>query len=240
MKLTKIKGIVIKETSYKDNDKIITILSEELGKVSVIAKGAKKTNSPNLASSQYLVYSEFVLYKSTNYYYINSSEVINMFYNLRVDFEKLQIAFELTKLVYSVTDENQDTSQVLKLLLNTLYVIDKLNKNEKLVTAIFKIKLLDILGFTPRLDVCNNCRKKLYEDVEEKVFYDYINNIFFCRECILNSAKKQCIEISVPTLVAINYVVRSDIKKIFSFELKETYDFELFGQVFTEAISNSI
>lgn len=240
MKLTKIKGIVIKETSYKDNDKIITILSDELGRVSVIAKGAKKTNSPNLASSQYLVYSEFVLYKSTNYYYINSSEVLNMFYNLRVNFEKLQIAFELTKLVYSVTDENQDTSQILKLLLNTLYVIDKLNKDEKLVTAIFKVKLLDILGFTPRLDVCSSCRKKIYEDVEEKVYYNYTNNTFYCRECVLNSSKNKCIEISVPTLIAINYVVRSDIKKIFSFELKEKYDFELFGQVYTDAISNSV
>lgn len=240
MKLTKIKGIVIKETSYKDNDKIITILSDELGKVSVIAKGAKKTNSPNLASSQYLVYSEFVLYKGTNYYYVNSSEVINMFYNLRVDFEKLQIAFELTKLVFSVTDENQDTSSVLKLLLNTLYVIDKLDKDPKLVTAIFKIKLLDILGFTPRIDVCNNCRKKTYENVEEKVFYDYINNTFYCRDCVLNSSKNRCIEISVPTLIAINYVIKSDIKKVFSFDLKEKYDFELFGQVFTETISNSI
>ena len=145
MNLTKIKGIVIKETPYKDNDKIITILSDELGKISVIAKGAKKTNSPNLASSQYLVYSEFVLYKSTNYYYINSSEVLNMFYNLRVNFDKLEIAFELTKIIYNVTDENQDTSNILKLLLNTLYVLDKLNKDEKLVVAIFKVKLLDIL-----------------------------------------------------------------------------------------------
>lgn len=240
MKLTKVKGIVIKETSYRDNDKIITILTDSLGKVSVMAKGAKKTNSPNLASSQYLVYSEFILYKSTNYYYINSSEVINMFYNLRIDFEKLNIAFELTKLVYSVTDENQDTSDILKLLLNTLYVIDKLNKDPKLVTAIFKIKLLGILGFTPRLDVCNNCRKKIYEDIEEKVFYDYINNIFLCRDCVLNSDKKRYIEISVPTLIAINYVVRSDIKKIFSFDLKEKYDFELFGQVYTETIQNSL
>ncbi len=240
MKLTKVKGIVIKETSYRDNDKIITILTDSLGKVSVMAKGAKKTNSPNLASSQYLVYSEFILYKSTNYYYINSSEVINMFYNLRIDFEKLNIAFELTKLVYSVTDENQDTADILKLLLNTLYVIDKLNKDPKLVTAIFKIKLLGILGFTPRLDVCNNCRKKIYENIEEKVFYDYINNIFLCRDCVLNSDKKRYIEISVPTLIAINYVVRSDIKKIFSFDLKEKYDFELFGQVYTETIQNSL
>ncbi len=240
MNLTKIKGIVIKETPYKDNDKIITILSDELGKISVIAKGAKKTNSPNLASSQYLVYSEFVLYKSTNYYYINSSEVLNMFYNLRVNFDKLEIAFELTKIIYNVTDENQDTSNILKLLLNTLYVLDKLNKDEKLVVAIFKVKLLDILGFTPRIDICNNCSKKLYEDKLEKVYYDYIDNIFLCKNCVLTKDNKRYIEISVPTLIAINYVVRSDIKKIFSFDLKEKYDFELFGQVFMEAISNTI
>ena len=99
MKLVKVKGIVIREVTYKDNDKIITILTDTLGKVSVIAKGAKKTNSPYLASSQYLVYSEFVLYQNTGYYYLNSASVINTFYNVRVDLDKLQIAFELTKMI---------------------------------------------------------------------------------------------------------------------------------------------
>ena len=68
MRLIKVKGIVIREVAYKDNDKIITILTDSIGKVSVIAKGAKKTNSPFLASSQYLVYSEFILYQNTGYF----------------------------------------------------------------------------------------------------------------------------------------------------------------------------
>lgn len=42
MKLIKVKGIVIREVAYKDNDKIITILTDTIGKVSAIAKGAKK------------------------------------------------------------------------------------------------------------------------------------------------------------------------------------------------------
>ena len=90
MKLIKIKGIVIKETSYKDNDKIITLLTDTYGKISCMAKGAKKTNSPILANCQYLVYSEFVLYKGTNFYHVNSASIINMFYKLRTDFENLQ------------------------------------------------------------------------------------------------------------------------------------------------------
>ena len=203
MKLTKIKGIVIKETSYKDNDKIITILSDTLGTVSVLAKGAKKTNSPSLASSQFLVYSEFILYKGTQYYYINSCSVLNTFYNLRIDFDKLQIAFELTRLIYRVTDENQDTSAILKLFLNTLYVLDhleKFQKDEKLVVAIFKIKLFERLGFAPRVDICANCHEPLYEKKQEKVFYDYVENIFLCKNCIKSNDKKRYIEISVATL----------------------------------------
>ena len=90
MNLIKVKGIVIKEVQYKDNDKIITILTDTLGKVACIAKGAKKTNSPILANCQYLVFNEFVLYKNKNFYYINSATSIDTFYNLRVDLDKLE------------------------------------------------------------------------------------------------------------------------------------------------------
>ena len=34
------KGIIIRETNYKDNDKILTVLTDKLGKISCIAKGS--------------------------------------------------------------------------------------------------------------------------------------------------------------------------------------------------------
>ena len=130
MKLIKVKGIVIRESTYKDNDKIITILTDSIGKVSVIAKGAKKTNSPYLASSQYLVYSEFVLYQNTGYFYLNSASVINTFYNLRIDLDKLQIVFELTKLINSVTDYKLFTQ-----IIQVLFAVDNIKeiKNPKVI-----------------------------------------------------------------------------------------------------------
>ena len=88
MKLLKVKGVVIKEIAYKDNDKIITLLTDELGKISCMAKGAKKTNSALLASCQLFVYSEFILYKGSTFYHINSAESIDTFYALRIDLDK--------------------------------------------------------------------------------------------------------------------------------------------------------
>ena len=39
------QGIVLKSVPYKENDLILTIFSRKLGKVSVIARGAKKSKS---------------------------------------------------------------------------------------------------------------------------------------------------------------------------------------------------
>lgn len=240
MKLIKVKGIVIREVTYKDNDKIITILTDSLGKVSAIAKGAKKTNSPLLASSQFLVYSEFVLYQNTGYFYLNSASVINTFYNLRVDFDKLQLVFDITKLLNSVTDENQDCEKILQLFLNTIYVLDKMDKDKRLIINAFKIKLFALLGFAPRQDKCTSCSKSLLEENEEFVYYDFIDNVFLCEECKKTIDKKRIIRISKATFNAIFYVIRVEIKKIFSFELKSYTDFELFGQVFTDAMISGL
>ena len=240
MKLIKVKGIVIRESTYKDNDKIITILTDSIGKVSVIAKGAKKTNSPYLASSQYLVYSEFVLYQNTSYFYLNSASVINTFYNLRIDLDKLQIVFELTKLINSVTDENQDCEKILKLFLNTIYALDKLDKDKKLIVNAFKIKLFTLLGFAPRQDKCANCSKLLLDAEEEFVYYNYVDNVFLCENCKGIGDSRSVIRLTKATFNAIFYVIRSDLKKMFSFELKSYTDFELFGQVFTDTIFSGI
>lgn len=240
MKLIKVKGIVIRETTYKDNDKIITILTDGLGKVSAIAKGAKKNNSPYLASSQFLVYSEFVLYQNTGYYYLNSAESINTFYNLRIDLDKLQLVFDMTKLINMVTDENQDCEKILKLFLNTIYALDKLDKDSKLVVNAFKIKLFSLLGFAPRQDKCSNCSKALLESEEEFVYYNYVDNTFLCEDCKNTIDRRSKIQISKATYNAIFYIIRSDLKKIFSFELKNYMDLELFGQVFTDTVVSGL
>ena len=214
--------------------------TDSIGKVSVIAKGAKKTNSPYLASSQYLVYSEFVLYQNTGYFYLNSASVINTFYNLRIDLDKLQIVFELTKLINSVTDENQDCEKILKLFLNTIYALDKLDKDKKLIVNAFKIKLFTLLGFAPRQDKCANCSKLLLDAEEEFVYYNYVDNVFLCENCKGIGDSRSVIRLTKATFNAIFYVIRSDLKKMFSFELKSYTDFELFGQVFTDTIFSGI
>ena len=227
MKLLKVKGIVIKEIPYKDNDKIITLMTEKLGKISCIAKGAKKTNSALLAPCQLLVYSEFILYKGTSFYHINSAEIIDTFYSLRTDYDKLEKAYELTKILNSLIVEDEETENILSLFLNSLFVISKDMLKFEYVVSIFKLKMLVLLGYSPNIVTCSHCNKRMLEHNNIGYYYSFNTNSVLCGECyntlkLQNEAKIKngwYVSLSMAAFYAITYIVASDIKKVFSFKV---------------------
>jgi len=229
VKLFKVKGIVIKEVQYKENDKIITIMTDKLGKISCMAKGAKKNNSSLLAISQLFVYSEFLLYKGTNFYHINSAEMIESFYKLRLDYDKLEKVFEVSKLLNKLAYEEDEESEILSLFLNTIYIIDNKDKPFDLVRNTFLLKLLCLLGYAPRLYKCSCCNAKMFNDnnkKETKYYYDRTNNSAVCEECYNKAINNNKLEIrkykqiGESALYCLLYVIASDTKKIFNFEIK--------------------
>ena len=135
MGLLKVKGIVISENNMNDFDKMITILTPN-GKIGCSAKGARRTKSLLLAGTQFLCFGDFLLYKGNDIYSVNSCEPIEIFYNIRNDLDKLMIAAEITKIINDVTTENQNTYNILKLYLNTLYTLSEKEKNPNLIISI--------------------------------------------------------------------------------------------------------
>jgi len=99
-----------------------------------------------LAGTQFLGFSEYVLYKgSGGGYNMNSCEPIEVFYNLRIDLDKLQYAAYIAKIVEDVTNENDSSYNILQLVLNTIYAISETDMNKDLIVAIFKIRLLSLI-----------------------------------------------------------------------------------------------
>ena len=121
MKTVKISGIVISENSLGDSDKMLTILTPNLGKISCVAKGAKRPKSMLMAGSQFLCFGEYILYKSQDIYTMNSSNPIELFYNIRTDLDKLNYASLITKIISDVTTENQNNYNIKIIFKYTLY-----------------------------------------------------------------------------------------------------------------------
>lgn len=174
------------------------------------------------------------MYKGTNTYHINSVETIEVFYNIRTDFDKLKYAVHINKIVQDVTHENQNCYNILQLLLNTLYTISETDKNLELVLSVFKLRLLCIMGFTPNIRECMNCREK-----ENLKYFSLKDNGFKCEAC--SKQDKSTIEMSESTQNAIKYTITAPAKKIYSFNIKDESleEFKLITKLyFNEKLEN--
>ena len=159
MGIIKTTGIILMESNMGDYDKMLTMLTPGLGKIGCAAKGARRPKSLLLSGTQFLCFGEYLLYEGNSTYHINSCEIIEVFYNLRTDLDKLKYATHITKIISDVTNENENSYKILQLFLNTLYTISETDKNMDLILAIFKFRLLAILGFTPNVAECRDCNK---------------------------------------------------------------------------------
>lgn len=209
----KTKGIIIAENNMGDFDKMVTLLTPN-GTIGCSAKGARRPKSQLMAGTQFLCFGEYMCFKGSNCYTLNSCQTIELFYNIRCDLDKLRYAVHITKIVQDVTDENQNTYPILQLYLNTLYIISETEMDLELVVAIFKLRLLCLLGFRPIIQTCTECKEK-----DHLTYFSLKDNGFKCEFC--SKQDTSAIQITEATKKAIEYIVLAPAKKIYLFTLGE-------------------
>ena len=214
MGVIKTKGIVLAQHNMSDDDAMITILTPNLGKIGCAARGVRRPKSALMAGTQFLCFGDFIIYKGINSYSINSCEPIEIFYNIRLDIDKLKYATEITKITSAVTDENENCYNILQLLLNTIYVISETDRDLDFLLSIFKLRLLSIIGFRPTIEKCCNCGKK-----ENLMYFSLKDGGLKCVDC--GRIDKGAIEISEGTIKAIKYIIWAEPKKIYSFNISD-------------------
>lgn len=210
----KVNGIILSESNLGDFDKMLTMLTPGIGKISCVAKGARRPKSALLAGTQMFCFGEYLMYKGTNTYHINSVEPIEIFYNLRTDLDKLKYAVHVNKIVQDVTHENQNCYNILQLTLNTLYTISETDKDLDFILSVFKLRLLRILGFSPNIQKCTSCGEK--DDLE---YFSIKDDGFKCKTC--GKQDKSALSMNQSTKSAICYTLTSPAKKLYSFNIKD-------------------
>lgn len=207
-------GLVIKEMSISENDKLITILTRNMGVIRAFVKGAKNIKNKNNVSTQLLGYSRFNIYKGRDKYIVDEAKIEELFFELRNDIEKLSIAQYFCELCMAVVPEETDSEIFLRLILNALYYLCKDKLDKELVKSVVEMRLLSLAGYTPNLVCCNNCSK--YED--DYMFFVPGDGNIYCKTCF-NSNTFGGIKIDIGVLTALRHSIYSEFKNIFSFEL---------------------
>lgn len=221
MSYIKTGGIVIREVNTGEADKIVTIFTRSSGKISAYAKSARRPRSKFVAGTQFLCYSNLVLFKGRDMYSLNSCDVVEPFYEIRNDVVRLTYSAYIADIVNDMIQEEQPAAKSLQLLLNTFYMLSKTDKSPELITRIFEIRFLSILGYAPGVRACINCGN---EETDE-VFFSFKKCGLLCNECL--NADPYAQGISKGTAKALNYIVYSAIKELFRFDVSEEVLYEL-------------
>ena len=152
-----INGIVLRAVDTKEADKILTVLTAELGKISVVAKGARSRRSRVTAATQLLAYSELVLTESNGWQILSEASTIALFDGVRKEITTLSLASYFAELVDAVTYADIPSQDILSHFLNALYALGELKKPEALVKAAFELRAMCLAGYEPLLEGCAVC-----------------------------------------------------------------------------------
>lgn len=208
-------GIVLRETVTKESDKILTLLTRDLGRVSVIARGARRKNSKFAACAQSLAYGEWTLYRRGEWYYANDAETLELFTGLRQDLEAMALGFYMAELTEAVTTEDTASDDILRHLLNGLYALSALHKPPRLVKAAFELRLLALAGYEPLADGCAYCG---LPDPEEPML-DVVQGVLHCRRCG-RGERALSMPLCRDSLAALRHILYGDPKRLYSFTLE--------------------
>ena len=186
-------GIVLREVTYRDSSKILTILTSSEGKLTVSAHGAHRKNSKLPAVTQLLVFSEMTLSQRKDRWTLSEAQSIEQFIGLRDDLKLLALGAYIAELTEAVADEDSPNPELLPLCLNSLYALSERLKAPEYVKPAFELRLMSISGFKPLL----NETKNEYAAIQEE----------------------GTITLGEEALGAAGYILNCDAKKLFSFKL---------------------
>lgn len=214
MDTVKVTGIVLSAMPVGDFDKRLVILTKERGKVTAFAKGAKRTKSRFLAGSRPFSFGEFTLYPGRNAYNIEDMKISHYFDELSKDVSHTYYGFYFLELADYFTVEGVNETETLKLLYQSLRALTKEQIPNELVRSVYELRMLVIHGEYPDFFVCRNCGTK-----ERLTVFSFWKESVYCKECEAMVQDKFYFRESV--LYTLQYIVSSDIEKLYTFTLSE-------------------
>ena len=226
--LIKVKGIVTRAVQYKENDKIITVLTGEYGLISVYCHGARSNKSKYLTSTRLFCYSEFVLSKKKDFYYVKEADYIEAFFDIANSVDKLFLGQYFLEVINEICVEGERQDSILRLILNSIYALSAELYPPLKVKSAFELRCCVEMGLGPDVSSCRRCGKN---DLD-LCYFDVLNGNILCRDCLLGAENDSKIGLDMErggsyvvlsrsVAVAIRYIETAKQERLFSFNLTE-------------------
>ena len=235
-----IDGLVLRELNTGENDKTLLVLTAEKGKIWICAKGGRSIKSQKSAICRAFTYGEFEIYEKNGRYWLSGGSPTKSFFAYCPDLDGYALASYITSICEEITGEDTPAEDVLRATLNTFYAIENKLYPDCRIKAAYELFAASVSGFCPDLSGCDECGREFSEG--DTLWLDVMNGCLVCEACkakrlpFLSEAgavdeyqtRSLLLPLDAPSLMATRYCVSADVKRLFSFSIKDEQSENLF------------
>lgn len=202
----KTTGVVLKRFNLNEADQIITIITKNEGKISVIAKNSRRLKSKFCGRLEPFYHLDLNYFQGRDLGYLNEVDILHAYIPLESGLKTKSTLFYIAEVTAKLVAEGQVCTEVYELLTDCLNKFEE-SCNEVMLHA-YMIKLLTKLGFMAPWDTCNRSDEKI--DLSKPHFLS-VQNASIIQGGYATTADMQL----TPSVIKwINYMQKSDFDLI--------------------------
>jgi len=171
---------VLRHSDYGEADRILTLYTRQLGKIRAIVKGARKLTSRKAGHLEPFAHVQLQLSTGRDLFIVSQADTVDAYLPLRDDLLLTGHASYAIELLDRFTyEDNLENPTLFRLLTETLSRLAS-RSDPWLAIRYYEIRLLDELGFRPRLFECANCGHQIQA---ENQFFSFSAGGVICPTC---------------------------------------------------------
>jgi DNA repair protein RecO (recombination protein O) len=179
MTLFRDRGMVLRTIRLGEADRIVTLMTEQHGKVRAVAKGVRRTTSKFGSRLEPLSHVALLGWQGRgDLDIINQAEVLDTNRVVREDLDRMTAAMAMLEVVDQVAQERHGNAPLYEMLVGAIAALSE--RNSPMVTPAFFLKVLALEGSAPVLDECVSCGE---DDAGSLVAFDLVEGGVLCRNC---------------------------------------------------------
>jgi len=165
----KTEAIVLRKRNLLNKDTIITLFTQDLGKINVFAKGIKKITSRRLPHTQTGNLINLLIHKKDDRLYLQESSLISGFSEIKKNQKKINDLYFILFVLERLAPENQREYALYNLAKKFLIDLSLTAVTNRSIVTKYLNKILIILGYLHKRKTLDELRLIIEEIINEKL-----------------------------------------------------------------------
>ena len=219
---TDTRGLVVSEKRVGEDDRLVTVLTEDMGLLRAFVRRSKRAGG-KLSATRLFTYSRFSIFEGRDSYIIDDAQPLEVFFDLRKDIGRLSLAQYFCELSTALAPQGAEAGDFLRLVLNAMYFLCRGTRTQAVLKAAVEMRMMSLAGYQPDLVGCAECGS--YE--AGVMYFLPRQGSLLCENCRGPKGAEPAYGLHAGALAALRHTVYAEFPKLFSFRLSPEAEREL-------------